>query len=192
MANGTTNGSFGVYWDSQATAGPIADFRAVQLLHRGHSVMFDNNSVAWMNLLTFNYMIRNTNTADLFGRRNQGLETIEGLEQYNAFIAMRDNLPRIKVYDEGYNDNSNVFHPFIPNSKVILIGRRTNGAALGDFALTRNAGNGNSSAPLVKVVNHGTEANQAPPAKIAVYRGFNGGPRIFYPTAIVNMTVGTF
>lgn len=192
VANGTTNGSFGYYWDNRANAGPIADFRAIKLLHRGHSVMLDSNATAWMNTATLNFMLSNTNTADMFGRRSQGLETIEGIDQYNRFIAMRDNLPMIKEYDEGYQDNSKVFHPFIPNGKVILIGKRTNGAALGEFSLTRNASNGNSSSPLVKVVNHGLEANQAPPAKIAVYRGFNGGPRVFYPTAIVNMTVGTF
>lgn len=183
------NGTFNQYWSSQSNSGPISDFRAVKLKHRGHSVTFDSGATAWMNTQTLNYMLANTNTADLFGRRSQGLETVEGIDQFNRFIAMRDNLPQIREYDEFYNDSSDVPHTFIPDGIVVLIGRRTNGAALGEFSLTRNASNGNSSTPLVKVVMHGLTENQAPPAKVAVYRGFNGGPRVFYPNAIVIMKV---
>ncbi len=183
------NGLTGAYWSNETTGGPISDFRQVKLLHRGHSVMFDSKASAYMNLKTLNFMLANVNTADLFGRRSQGLETIEGIDQYNRFIAMRDNLPNVVEYDEGYLDDAGTFHPFIPDGVVVLIGKRTNGAALGEFSLTRNANNGNSSSPLVKVVEKGLGENQAPPVQIGVFRGFNGGPRIFYGNAIVIMKV---
>lgn len=176
-------------WSDFANSRPLFDFRQVKLLHRGHSVMFGNTATAWMNTSTFNNMIANTNQQDLGGRRGQGLETVEGIDQYNSVIAMRDNLPKVVEYDEGYLDNAGVFQPFIPDGVTVVIGKRTNGAALGDFAMTRNADNGNSSSPLIKVVEKGLRENEAPPASIAVYRGFNGGPRIYYPTSIVVMKV---
>lgn len=189
VANGNNGAGGGSYWSNPTLGSPIADFRAVKLKHRGHSIQLDGNAAAWMNTLTLNYMLSNTNQADLFGRRSQGLETIEGIDQYNKFIALRDNLPQIKEYDEGYLDNAGAFQTFIPDGVVILIGRRTNGAALGEFTLTRNADNGGASSPLIKVVEHGLKEDQAPPAKIGVYRGFNGGPRVFYANSIVVMKV---
>jgi len=183
--------SANVPWSTIATATPLANFRAVQLLHRGFSVTFDKRATAWMNLKTFNSMIANTNANDLGGRRSTGLETVEGLDAYNDFIAMKDNLPRIAVYDEGYRTRANdptSFVPFIPDNTSIVIGKRLNGAPVGDFCLTRNADNGNSSQPLFKVVNHGLLENQAPPVQIEVYRGWNGGPRLRYGNAVVIMT----
>ncbi len=179
----------GSYWSTASSSTPLADFRAVQLFHRGHSIAFNSSSTAWMNLKTKNYMLSNTNTADLFGRRNAGLETIEGVDALNTAVLMKDDLPKVTVYDEGYKDSNNVFQPFIPDGIVVLMGKRLNGAALGEFTFTRNADNGSSSAPLVKVVEKGTTPNSPPPMAIEVYRGFNGGPRLFYGNAIVVMKV---
>ncbi len=71
----------------------------------------------------------------------------------------------------------------------ILIGAFFALFALGEFTMTRNADNNNASTALVKVVEKGTSPNSPPPAAIEVYRGFNGGPRLFYGNAIVVMKV---
>jgi hypothetical protein len=177
--------NFTVNLSNPSTAKPLFELRSIKLLHRGTSATFGGTAELWMNTYTWNQFIANANTADLGGRRSAGLETVEGIDQYNQFIAMKDNLPKVVEYDEGYYDNAGTFHTWIPDGMMVLIGRRLNGAPIGDFALTRNADNGNSSAPLVKVVTKGLEANQAPPMEIGVYRGFNGGPRFHYPNAIV-------
>src|SRR4051812_18019185 len=43
-----------VPWATSATAAPLNDFRAVQLLARGHSVSFAGDAVAYVNQGTFN------------------------------------------------------------------------------------------------------------------------------------------
>lgn len=187
--------SASVPWSTAATSTPLADFRAVQLLHRGHSINLGSGSVAFMNRKTFNYFIANTNAADIGGRRTTGLQTVEGLTAANELLT-KDDLPNIVVYDEGYlsdgtdGNSAGTFVPYIPDSKVVVIGSRLNGAAIGEFALTRNANNPDlSSKPLVKVVDTGAGDNQEPPRQIKVFRGFNGGPVIWYGNAIVVMSV---
>lgn len=187
--------SAGTTWATHATAGPLADFRAVTLLHRGHSVSFGANATAFMNLSTFNDMIANSNTNDLGGRRTTGLQTIEGLDDYNK-LALKDNLPQVKIWDEGYKSDgtdgqtAGTFSTFIADGKVVVVGRRTNGAPLGEFQLTRNASNADmGSAPLVKVVDTGAGENEQPPRLIKVFRGFNGGPSVTMPGSIVVMSV---
>jgi hypothetical protein len=175
-----------VNWSSASTATPLKDFRLLKLLHRGASVMFDGSAEAWMNTTTLNDMLANTNADDIGGRRADGLSTIQGLAQLNELV-MKDNSPKIVEYDEGYLDASGNFQLFIPDNTVVVFGKRSNKAALGDFCLTRNADNNNASTPLVKVVEVGIRDNDPPPAKIGVYRGFNGGPRVFYPGAILVM-----
>jgi hypothetical protein len=185
----------GSIWATPATATPLGDFRGVTLLHRGHSVSFGSNATAFMNLKTFNNMIANTNANDLGGRRTTGLATIEGLDDFNK-LALKDNLPNVRVYDEGYKSDGNdgltagAFYTFIPDGVVVIVGRRTNGAPIGEFQLTRNASNPDcGAAPLVRVIDKGADENSEPPRKVKVFRGFNGGPAIQQPGAVVVMTV---
>ena len=181
-------------WSTSATATPLADLRAVQLLHRGHSVRLGSEASLFMNRKTFNNFISNTNTADLGGRRTTGLQTIEGLTAANEILT-KDDLPNIVIHDEGYISDGNdgntkgTFYPFIPDNTAVVVGRRTNGAPLGEFQLTRNASTPDvGPSPLVKVIDTGAGDNEEPPRRIKVFRGFNGGPAIFYPNAFVLMT----
>src|SRR5690348_8217120 len=80
----TLQTSSGSDWSTVATATPLADFRAVQLLSRGKSVNFGAQAKAFMNRTTFNYMIANTNQSDLAGRRTSGLSTVLSLNDANA------------------------------------------------------------------------------------------------------------
>jgi hypothetical protein len=173
-------------WATSATATPLADFRAVQLLARGHSVDFGQAAVAYMNQATFNSFISNTNTSDLFGRRTAGLGTFNNITQTNELLA-GDNLPRIVVYDGGYLDNSGTFQLFIPNNKVVVVGKRPAGQPVGAYRFTRNVNNLETGVgPYTRVVDHGPLKI---PRKIEVHDGHNGGPVLYFPSAVVVMTV---
>lgn len=186
-----------VPWATLGTAGPLADFRAVQLLHRGHSVMFNSGATGFMNLTTWNNFISNTNAGDLGDRRQTGFQQVPmGSEEAINNILTRDNLPNINVFDGGYlsdgtdGNTAGTFVQYIPDATVVVVGKRTNGAAIGEFQLTRNASNANmSSAPLVRVIDTGADDRLPPPRLIKVYRGFNGGPAIKYASAVVIMKV---
>jgi hypothetical protein len=176
-----------VGWGTAATATPLADFRAVQLLARGHSVNFGALAKAYMNRVTFNKLIANTNAADLGGRRGSGLQSINGPELLNQLFA-QDDLPAFAIYDEGYlSEPSGTFVPFIPNDKVVVIGRRPGGAPIGAYRMTRNVNNPDMApGPYQKVIDHG---DQRVPRLIEVHDGHNGGPVIYFPSAVVVMNV---
>lgn len=175
-------------WATVSTATPLADFRAVQLLSRGKGVSFGAGARAYMNRVTFNNMISNTNSADLAGRRTAGLSlaTVLSLNDTNALLAGED-LPQIVVYDDGYLNDSGTFVPFLPNSKVVVAGRRQAGQIIADYAMTRNANNPNlEPGPYMKVIDRGEEDV---PRTIEIHDGHNGGPRLYFPGSIVIMDV---
>jgi hypothetical protein len=178
-----------VTWATVATATPLADLRNVQLLHRGYSVAFDETSLAYMNRKTWNNFISNTNANDLGGRKGVGLQSLQSVGEVNSLLT-RDGLPNIRIYDEGYKNDSKVWVPWIPDNKALVVGRRLNNAALGAFLLTRSASNPDmSSAPYLRVVDKGANDLSAPPRRIEVHRGCNGGPALYYPSAVVIMNV---
>jgi hypothetical protein len=174
-----------VAWGTSATAKPLGDLRAVQLLSRGHSVGFGTQATAYMNRKTFNKLISNTNSTDLAGRRTSGLNTVLNLEEVNKVFAGED-LPQIVIYDDGYLDSTGTFVPFIIDDQVAIIGTRPAGQPLGDYALTRNANNPNlSPGAYQKVVDDPDDV----PRSIVIHDGHNGGPRIYFPSAIVMLDV---
>ncbi len=175
-----------VTWATFATATPIANFRAVSVIPRGTSANLGATATAWMNQLTFNDLIENTNAADLGGRKIVNENRPQGEQDANT-ILFQSGLPRIRVYDDGYLDDAGTWQPFIPNNKVVVIGKRNNNAALGEFRLTRNVNNAGAAPGIyTKVVDH---LDRKVPRKIEVHRGMNGGPVLFYPGAICVMNV---
>lgn len=175
-----------VAWSTAATSTPLADFRTAQLLGRGHSVNFGNVARAYMNQTTFNQMMANTNASDLYGRRTPGLATINNAQDVNALL-FGDNLPQIAIYDMTWQDTSGTPHTFIPDGVVIVIGQRPAGQLLGNFRMTRNANNADAApGPCTKVIDKG---EQQVPRLIEVHDNFNGGPVIYYGTAIIIMNV---
>lgn len=178
--------SAAVAWATSATATPLVDMRAVQLLSRGYSINFGATAKAYMNRVTFNNLVKNTNTSDLAGRRTSGLQSVLTLNEINSVLAGED-LPQIVIFDGGYLDSSGTFQPFIANAKVVVVGTRTDGATIGNFVYTRNANNPNlESGPYMKVIDNGEDAV---PRLIEVHDGFNGGPIIEFPSAVVILTV---
>lgn len=175
-------------WSTASSATPLADMRAVQLLGRGKGVSFGASSVAFMNRVTFNRMISNTNSADLAGRRTAGLSlaTVLSLADTNALFAGED-LPQIEIYDDGYLNDAGTFVPFIGDNIVVVVGKRQNGDIIADYAMTRNAQNPDlSPGAYMKVIDHGDEFV---PRVIEIHDGHNGGPRIYHPGSIVVMDV---
>jgi hypothetical protein len=174
--------SVGVPWSTYATATPLADIRAVQLLSRGYSVNFGASARMYMNRVTFNNILSNANALDLYGRRGIGGGTL-GPDGVNAILAGED-LPGIVIYDEGYLDENGVFRLFLPNGKIVLIGARRDGEPVGEYRMTRNANNpGMAPGPYTKVVDDPDNV----PRTVTVHDGHNGGPIIYFPSAIVNI-----
>jgi hypothetical protein len=175
-----------VPWGTVATATPLANFRDIQLLGRGKSTSFNGSSTAFMNRTTWNKLISNLNAADLFGRRTTGLSTYENIAEVNKLL-LGDDLPSITIYDEGYLDDNNVFQLFIPNDKVVVVGKRPAGQTVGEYRMTRNANNGAlQPGPYMKVIDRG---ELAVPRTIEVHDGHNGGPVLYFPGAIILMNV---
>lgn len=175
-----------VPWATFATATPLNDFRAIQLLGRGKSTNFGGAASVYMNRTTYNNLINNSNPADLYGRRTQGLGTINNLTEWNKLLT-GDDLPSITIYDEGYIDDNNVFQLFIPNNKVVVVGKRPAGQVVGEYRMTRNVNNSAlQPGPYMKVIDRGEDTV---PRTIEVHDGHNGGPVIYFPGAIVVMNV---
>lgn len=176
-----------VPWATVATATPIADLRAVQLLARGLSVSFGPQARAIMNQVTFNRMLSNTNANDLGGRRLTGLTPVNGPQQLNVILAA-EGLPGIEVYDQGYlADTTGTFTLFVPDNKVVVLGQRRDNDPIGAYVMTRNANNpGMAPGPYMKVVDNG---DREVPRRIAVHDGHNGGPVLYHPAAICVMSV---
>lgn len=176
--------SAAVAWATVATATPLSDLRAVKLLARGHGVSFGRQAKAYMNAATANALMRNTNASDLGGRRMAGGATFNSLTDNNS-IFIENDLGQVIVMDDGYYDESSVFQLYIPNNKVVVIGQRPLGRSVGEYRITRNANNPNAGpGPYTIVVE-----DDDPPKHIEVHDGHNGGPVIWYPSAVVVMTV---
>jgi hypothetical protein len=180
-----------VGWGTVATATPLADFRAVQLLARGASVNFGASAVAYMNRVTANDLLSNVNNGDIYGRRTSGLATVNNLSDTNMILT-GEGLPNVLVYDDGYlRESDGAFVPFIPDDKVIVFGQRTNGAPIGRYLYTRNVNNADMSpGPYTAVIDRGADGpGRHVPRSLEVHDGHNGGPVIYFPSAIVVMDV---
>ena len=182
----TVQSSTGTDWGTPATATPLADLRAIKLLARGKGVSFGAGAEAFANQATINQMLNNTNNADLAGRRQNGLSTINNVGEVNQLL-MGDDLPKLVPWDEGYIDDAGSFQLFIPNDVVVIVGKRISGATLGEFRFTRNANNPEMGpGPYTRVLDQG---EVTVPRTIQVHDGFNGGVVIFYPGGVVKLAV---
>lgn len=191
-----------VPWNTSATAAPIIDFQSVQQLEVGHGVDLGAGATAYMNQYTANLMLNNANTADFAGKRNQFGATLNDVGAMSNYF-QGQNLPKIKVYDKGFQlipltgpiTNVNTqFQKFIPNHRVIVVGARPGNSPVGNVKQTVQAmqpGGGLRSGPYRYITDSSRGLNTAlkTPPLIQVHRGWNGGPVIFYPSAVVSMTV---
>lgn len=178
-----------VSWATYASATPLADLRAMQLLSRGRSVDFGPRATLWVNRVTLNHLLSNTNAADLGGKRTNGLANVMSLAEVNMILA-GEGLPQIAVYDDGYLNDSGTFVPWIADLTGVLVGVRASGAAIGEYRMTRNATNPNlEPGAYTAVIDSAVVNGGRPPRTIEVHDGHNGGPVLFHPSAIVRCTL---
>lgn len=178
-------------WSNTSQATPFADLRGAVLLQRGQSVDFGAGGKCYMNQVWINNLLENTNSNDVYGKRLNYGTTINSLADINQ-INKANNLPEIVPYDKGYltdagGDNPGTFTPFIPNAVGVLVGKRTNGARVGEYRLTRNANNPrNEPGPYTRVIDRGEDHI---PRRVEVHDGHNGGPVIYFPGAVCILTI---
>jgi hypothetical protein len=186
-----------VGWGTSGSATPLLNFQAVGQLGIGRGVNFGASATAYMNSYTANNLLNNTNTSDLGGRRVGGGNTINTLADIRQMIVAQEG-PRIVTYDAGYiaDGVGQEFQLFIPNNKVVVVGSRPSGARIGEYILTRNASAGYRPVSYDYVIDRangggqgGGNGEKRTPANIEVHRGHNGGPVIYWPSAVVVMNV---
>lgn len=184
-------------WSTAATATPLLDFRTVQQKAAGYSVTFGSSAKAYMNRVTANRLLGNTNAADLGGKRTLGGGTINSIAETNR-ILMGEDLPEIVIYDQGYfasksDAGSNTLTKYIPDDKVVVVGARTNGEVIGEYRMTRNAANPGYAPGSYDIIKDFTgnapDGSRHVPPRIEIHRGHNGGPVLYHPSAICVMSV---
>jgi hypothetical protein len=178
-------------WSTTATAAPLADLRAVQLLGAGRGVSFGAGANVYVNRVTANNLLANTNANDLAGKRQANGATFNAVSDINRVLLDQD-VPTINIYDEGYYDASNTFQRFIPNGKAVVVGQRNAGDKIMEYVKTINANNPNRApGSYTFTVDRANAVNgeKRVPPNIEVHQGHNGGCLILYPNSIVIMTV---
>jgi hypothetical protein len=182
-----------VAWSTLATATPLADFRAWKVASQtGTNSKFGKGAEALMNAATLNYMLNNSNPADLGGKRLAVGSSVLGIDDLNKILAAND-LPTVVEYDEQYrNDPSSPWTRFLPDGWVVMFGTRPAGQPIGEFQATINAqedalveegvfGNDDRTGIYTRVIDTGL---QTIPREIQLHHGMNGGLAIYYPTAL--------
>lgn len=175
-------------WSTTTTATPLKDLRGLQATYgKGTSNMFNGMAQAWANSTTVNYLLSNTNAADFGGKKTMGGGSMNSLADFNK-VATDQMAPTINVWDDGYVDDNGTFQLFIPDGKVLVVGKRPNGETPGEFQMTRNMVNGGSN-PYAFVDDRSNGPRQQVPPRIDVHQGFNGGPVVERGTQLVTLTV---
>jgi hypothetical protein len=178
--------SAGTAWSNLTASTPIADLRSAVLKYRGRSVDFGRGSKLYVNKGTVNNLLLNTNAADIGRVRTDYGATVNTLANLNAILAAND-LPEIVPYDRGYLNEAGTFTLFIPDGKGVIVGRRTNGAKLGEYRMTRNAENPNvEPGPYTRVIDRG---ELQVPRTVEVHDGHNGGPVVYFPGAVISLSL---
>lgn len=182
-------------WSVPSTSTPLADLRSIIAGVIGYDYDFGPDAKILMNTHTWHYMIANTNPADLYGRRTEGLGTFNNMGAVNQLLA-GDGLPQIKIYDKCWFTDAGVKTFFIPTGKVVILGKRSTGKALGAMVKTRNANNpevGPNSYNWVVDPFSFAQGNVLPvgniPRTLQVHRGHNAALKVPFPRGILALTV---
>lgn len=166
----------------------IRDVIATMVL--GASVAF-RDGVLLMSRPTFNLIMRNTNPADMGGKRLAVGSTINNLEDLNKYLAA-DDLPQIEISDEDYYpDGATQAVRYIPNGKIVLVGKRKDGEAIGEYRLTPASQNAKSENDEPKPGEWYTveDRRMYDPSFVAFRMGHNGGPVIYHWESLAILNV---
>lgn len=168
-----------------ANSQPLNFFRdLIPTLELARSVSFQKGFIL-CSRPSANLIIKNTNPADLSGKRLDYGATINSVDDFNELMVAND-LPKLKVYDGAYyaDPPGGVFNPpgytpgartrFIANGSYVLVGVRDDGAQLGEYRLTRAAQNGENAGPgdWYQV----EDRRDKDPCQVILRSGHNGGP----------------
>ncbi len=175
-------------WSTAASSTPLADFRALNLLGRGTSANFGGGAIGYVNQVTANRLMANTNAADLGGKRTTGGGTITSLNGWNTILE-GEGLPRVVVYEGGYFTEAGVWTLRIPDDVVVVVGTRPDTNAPGEYQMVVNANNPNRAPGAYTIVKDSADGPHPVPREIHVHDGHNGGPALVYPGMIIRMNV---
>lgn len=185
-----------VPWSTLSTATPITNMQTIQQLSVGHSSIFGPDATMYMNQVTANRLINNSNSADFGGKRDMYGATLNNLPALNSYF-QKQNLPKVEINDRGYQllplsgpitAPTTQFKKFIPDGTAILVGKRPDNSNVLEFQQTINAMNpGFAAGPyqFIKDFSAGINAPKEVPPRLEVHRGMNGGLAILFPSAIV-------
>ena len=180
------NLSAGVQWTNYAGSFPLRDFRAIQLLGRGTSTRFDQCARAYMNRVTANHMLSNTNVQDIGRIGLSACCDFQSVERVNQqFLAQ--GLPQFVIYDQGFVNDNDSFQVYIPDGYVIIVGCRPNNVPVGHYWLTRNAAGCTVKSGFHQMIFD--TCDRELPRKVSIHDGHNGGPALEYPRAVVVLRV---
>lgn len=173
-------------WSNLTTATPLQDLMSLKMLQSGKSVNFGAGAEIFMNQVTMSYLLRNRNPNDLGGQLAVsvgGVKPNKTIGEINSLMAGH-NLPQLTEYDEGYYpDGTAGFTKWIPDRVLSIVGQRTNGDRLGEYRMVRNNQNPNNEpGRYEKVIDW---LDKRVPRIIEVHRGHNGGPVLYYGSAII-------
>lgn len=177
-----------VAWGTSASAKPLADLRAAQLRSRGTSASFGAGATGYLNRVTANKLLANTNQDDLAGKRLGNLATPLNLNDTNT-ILQGEGLPRMEVYDDGWiPEDTLTWIPWIPDDVVIIVGVRPNRVQPGGYMHTSNANNPGRAPGPYTIIDDNLDRGGVP-REIKVHDGHNGGVVVRYPGMIIRLNV---
>ena len=178
--------AFGPTWDNLATSTPLSDMEAVQQAWEiGTSCQFGVTANMFMNRKTFRYILNSTSLGMRIVATNPAIAPSEQ-SVTNLFTAM--GLPKPNIINDGYLDDSSVWHYYVPDGAIIWVGTRPNAEPVAQYVQTRNAMDPTfAPGPYIHVVD--TLDLGLAPRNIIVERGVNAGIALWYPNAIGSMQV---
>lgn len=175
-----------VPWSTLATSTPIKDLQSIFQVPFGQSVDMGPDATLYINSLDANNLVNNTNAADLGGKKLNYGQSVASLAEVNTLLRGY-NVPTVKVCDETYVAENGTITRFIATGKGVVIGKRSDGAAIGAYRHTNNINSmpGDPDGTYSRVAQ---SAEDEIPMYVRVHNGHNGGPVLFYPGAIVKVT----
>lgn len=178
----------GADWDSPSTADPRADFDAIKLLYRGMGATAVGAN-AYMNRVTAGLLAGTDQLKDAITNDRSAVRLITLDNVLEVFGVIAGVVPTI--YDEGYIDSSDTFQPFIPDNKIIVVGRPTQGEELGFLASVPSLHNGGIDNPQPGKFVIIEDETDKPNPKYSGYAGWYGGTILLHPEYVVVFTVAS-
>jgi hypothetical protein len=171
-------------WSTYASATPIKDLRLMRNLQRGKGVKFDSTAVMYVNQDVANDLQNNRNPDDLWGIRQGGGNTVNGLKGINQVLA-EENLPTLVIMDDGYKTTPTTEVQFLPYKRIVVCGKRQDAEAMAEYRMTFNPSTGSGGSH--DFIIDSKDVGQPVPRWVKIERGHFGGPCLFFPSSFVRM-----